>query len=253
MPQSFIVLIIVAVIALIAVSAYYSYQAQQKRIAELSQLGASHGWQFDQSQDSTHDDRYNYFSIFNQGDDRYAYNTLRGDEQVGERPWPVQLGDYHYRTTSTSTDSKGNTTTTYHHHQLSYLIVDTPYLGAPHLFVRREGFFDKLANFFGFSDINFESEEFSRRFRVKSPDKKFAYDVIHPRMMEFLLAEEPPMIDFQRGQCCLSRGERCWPAIEFESNLDWARRFFELWPRHVTNVLEQAEADAHAAQETNRA
>jgi hypothetical protein len=251
MPEGLFFLVFIAIIVLVIVGAWYSHQAQQKRIAELAQLAAAHAWQFDQSQDSSHDDRYNNFSIFNQGDDRYAYNTLRGDVQIAGRRWAVQLGDYHYRTTSTSTDSKGNKTTTHHHHQLSYLILDTPYLGAPHLFVRREGFFDKLANFFGFSDINFESEEFSRRFRVKSPDKRFAYDVIHPRMMEFLLDEEPPMIDFQRGLCCLSRGERCWTAVQFEQNLDWARRFFELWPRHITSTL--AEADASSSVEPGRA
>lgn len=36
-------------------------------------------------------------------------------------------------------------------------------------------------------DIDFESAEFSARFHVSSDDRKWAYDVIHARMMEFML------------------------------------------------------------------
>lgn len=36
-------------------------------------------------------------------------------------------------------------------------------------------------------DIDFESEDFNRAFVIKSPDRKFAYDVLHPRVMQVLL------------------------------------------------------------------
>ncbi len=45
-----------------------------------------------------------------------------------------------------------------------------------------------------YADISFESNVFSRKFRVKSNDKKFAYDVCHPRMIEYLLAHPRLMI-----------------------------------------------------------
>ena len=59
-----------------------------------------------------------------------------------------------------------------------------------------------------FDDIDFESDEFSRKFYVQSSDRKFAYDVLHPRMMEFLLQTTPPMIDVEGGALCLSGGRR---------------------------------------------
>ena len=64
-----------------------------------------------------------------------------------------------------------------------------PFRNVPDLLIRPEGFFDKVAGAFGFDDIDFESEEFSRAFFVKSSDKRFAYDVLHPRMLELLMAE----------------------------------------------------------------
>jgi hypothetical protein len=239
--EGWFIVIVIAFIVLAIVGAYFSYQAQQKRIAELSQFAAARGWSFDLSSDYSHDQRYGHFSLFNSGRNQYAYNTIRGALAIGEGAWPVQLGDFHYETTSTSTDSKGNTRTQTHHHYLSYLIVETPYLGAPDLFVRSEGFFDKIAGFLGFDDIDFESAEFSKRFVVKSKDKRFAYDVIHPRMMEFLLDGAAPTVELQRGQCCLTHGERCWTAAEFEATLAWAATFFSHWPRHVVGQFPSLE------------
>jgi hypothetical protein len=40
-------------------------------------------------------------------------------------------------------------------------------------------------------DVELESEDFNRRFRVKAHNPKFAYDVLSPRTMEALLARPP--------------------------------------------------------------
>ena len=227
------IVIFIIVVALIIVAAFYSHQQQAARRTALAQFAADRGWQFDPDNDSSHDSRYSHFSVFAQGHSRYAYNTLRGAATIAEIAWPMQMGDYHYATTS----SNGKTTTT-HHHRLSYLIVDTPYLGAPDLFVRSEGFLDSIASFLGFDDIDFESAEFSDRFIVKSSDKRFAYDVLHPRMMEFMLDGGVPTIDFRRGQCCLTRGQKCWSPEEFAVTLAWAHEFFAHWPRHITSTIQ---------------
>jgi hypothetical protein len=44
----------------------------------------------------------------------------------------------------------------------------------------------------GGKKVKFESEEFNDRFTVRTDNPKFASDVIHPRTMEFLMAEQPP-------------------------------------------------------------
>ena len=104
---------------------------------------------------------------------------------------------------------------------------------APTLLVRPEGLFDKLKGAIGFDDIDFESEEFSRKFYVQSSDKRFAYDVLHPRMMEFLLKEQPDALDLEGGALCVSDGSRLWEPDDFRARLDFVRRFCELWPRHL--------------------
>ena len=103
----------------------------------------------------------------------------------------------------------------------------------PDLLIRPEGVFDKMAGAFGFDDIDFESAEFSRQFYVKSPDRRFAYDVVNAGMMDFLLRRKGPAIDLERDRCCLSDGRRRWEPDQLKRQLRFASRFFELWPDHV--------------------
>ena len=50
-----------------------------------------------------------------------------------------------------------------------------------------EGFLDRFVGRLGGGDIDLESEEFNKAFSVSCPDRKFASDVLHPRMMQYLL------------------------------------------------------------------
>jgi hypothetical protein len=106
------------------------------------------------------------------------------------------------------------------------------------LVIRREHIGDKVLGAIGFDDIDFESEEFSRRFHVQCGDKRLAYAVVHPRMMEFLLHADPPKIDITDGECLLYVSDRRrWKPDQFRRHLAWARQFFELWPEHLRREL----------------
>ncbi len=236
MPE-FFPLIIVAVIALVAVGAYLGHLAAKKRMEAMEALARELGWRFRASKDSDHDERYAQFEIFRRGHSRVAFNTMEGDLEIDGRVYPANAGDFRYRVTRST--GKSTTTTTY---RFSYLIVHLPFRNVPDLLIRPEGLFDKLAGVFGFDDIDFESEEFSRRFHVKSPDKRFAYDVVHARMMEFLLRRRGPAIDIENRRCCLSDGSRRWSPEEIKTHIAFLREFFGLWPEHVTAQL----ADDHA-------
>lgn len=65
-----------------------------------------------------------------------------------------------------------------------------------------------MTEFFGVDDIDFESAQFSREFRVKSPDKKWAYDVLHQRTMEFLLSNPRFSIEFDTEHVICWRNRR---------------------------------------------
>ncbi len=118
------------------------------------------------------------FGCLKQGSNRYGENHIEGTHQG----WKIHAFDYHYETYST--DSKGNRQT--HHHYFSAVILESP-LPLDKLSIRRENFFDKIGEFFGADDIDFESAQFSKEFCVKAPNKRWAYDVIHQESMQFLM------------------------------------------------------------------
>lgn len=178
------------------------------------------------------DPRYRPFGVFNQGRARRAYNTLAGSLMLpapgGPRPCPAIAGDFRYTTGS------GKNQSTHHY---SYLIVELPCGPVPETIIRPEGFFDQIAGFVGFDDIDFESAEFSDAFHVKGADKRFAYDLCDPRMMQFLLATRPQTLEVDRFHLCLAAGRGKWPVEAFRRNMQWVAHFLDHWPRHLVDRL----------------
>ncbi|MFH0943598.1 MAG: hypothetical protein V2A76_00210 [Planctomycetota bacterium] len=225
-------LLIIVGIALAVLFAIFNHLAAKKRREEMAELARSLGFRFSPGPDGRHDEEYGHFEIFRRGHSRVALNTMTGKLPVDGRTLRVVAGDYRYRVTSGS--GKGRNTRTY---RFSYVILELSF-DPPDLLIRPEGMFDKLAGVFGFDDIDFESAEFSKRFYVKSPDKKFAYDVIHPRMMEFLLKGLPAAIDIERGRICFADGRRRWEPPQFRRHFDYLERFLRLWPEHLMVQLD---------------
>ena len=228
MEASWIILIIGLVLVLVSVGAYYAYLREKKRRLALQALAYELGWTFDPFKDRTHDVFYAHFEIFRRGHSRAAFNTLTGSVEINGRWYDAKMGDFSYKITT----SNGKTTSTHTYH-FSYLIVHLPFVGVPDLLIRREHLLDKFAGFVGFSDLNFESAQFSKRFHVQCADRKFAYDLIDPRMMEFFLESDPSTIDIEHGRMCLSNGRTRWDVEHFKTQLEWMQQFFQRWPRHV--------------------
>ena len=228
-----IVVLVIGVVLLCGVAAYYAHQQAKKRLTALNLLANQLGLRFDPGANSRHDERFAQFAAFQVGANRAAYNTLSGTTGVGGHQQPVVMGDFRYVVESGSGKNRRRVT-----HHLSYLLVGVPFEPVPSLLVRREHFFDKVTDFLGFDDIDFESVEFSRRFHVGSSDKRFAWDLIDPRMMEFLMAEETPAIDMKDGWICMA-GKSTWAADELSDRLSFVGRFIEHWPEHVVRGVRE--------------
>jgi hypothetical protein len=187
----------------------FSVIAARKRREELAALAARLGLSFRPDSDCGLAGRFEFLNALAQGSNRYAFNVLSGTYQGHE----VLVFDYHYETHSH--DSKGHRQT--HHHYFSFFILVLP-VHFPELRITREGMLSKLAQVFGYDDIDFESAEFSRAFCVRSRDKKFAYDVCHAQMMEYLLANLDLSVELEGRALALAFGARL-SAPEIETNL----------------------------------
>lgn len=171
--------LIFGVLALGAGIAYYLWQQEQKRRAALASFAAAKGWTFSAADPYGLDERWGG-PPFGRGDSRAATNVITGAAPGG---YPLLAFDYKY--VEHSTDSKGNrTSTTY---RVVVCVLRVP-CALPALHVGKESMLTRIGSAIGIADIEFESEDFNRAFRVKCDDQKFASDVLNPRAMEMLLA-----------------------------------------------------------------
>jgi hypothetical protein len=222
----FFAILLVALLA--GALAYVVALGARNRREALKEVAQRLGLLFDSGADrSLH--RVFGHSVFNKGKSREATNNLSGRITMGGFPVEVRMGDYQYVTGS----GKSRQT-----HRLSFACFLLPFVGTPDLLIREEGLGDKLLGGLGFDDIDFESEEFSRRFWVKSGDNRYAYDVIHPRMMEFLLQDSPPHVEIVRDVCLILQGSRIWDPETFERAPAWFEAFLQHWPRHLVEQLQ---------------
>jgi hypothetical protein len=111
------------------------------------------------------------------------------------------------------------------------------------LFIRPEGFLDQVAEFIGFDDIDFESAEFSKRFLVKSPDRRWAYDVLHQKTMELMMAYPKFTLDFQGSQIMAYQDNRMFSPGEFSAALKLITGILDNLPESVIRELKGIDAE----------
>jgi hypothetical protein len=184
----------------------------------VARLAARYGLRYDPGDPLGLVDRYP-FALFQIGGSKRVSHTLQGQTDGMN----VVLFDYCYVTGS------GKNRQTHHY---SALMVELPFSGALH--IRPEFFFDRIAALFGWDDYNFEYERFNRAFKVTGPDKKFAYDVCHSDMMEFLLECPSHCWEIQSERLLLySDSMGTFDAEEVARSLRDAREFLKRLPSYL--------------------
>jgi hypothetical protein len=174
------VLVLILVAAVAALVAWYVYQAKQKRREALFVFATQHGMEYSRVDPNDLPEAYG-FALFGKGDRRGCENVLAGSwEGLGLRE-----ADYWYY--EESSDGRGGRSRSYSY--FSVVVADLA-CSVPHVTVGRENLLTKLADHLGFRDIEFESDEFNREFRVQSRDREFAFKLVDARMMQWLLATE---------------------------------------------------------------
>ena len=221
--------------ALVIVVIIFAIRNAEKRVKEMFALAVKLNLTFSQRDPFNVPSSYSACDWFSQGHDREAYNVIHG--QLGD--YQVKAFDYTYETDSTS-GTGSDRSTSHDKYHFSCVILDTNAVYQS-LLVRPEGFFDRVGGAFGIEDIDFESDEFSRKFYVKSSDKKFAYDVIHARTMEFLLAN--PGWSLQLMGCSLivvAGSFSLFKPEKFEQALTFAQEFLGLFPDYLKRELQNS-------------
>jgi hypothetical protein len=144
----------------------------RRRHARFTEFASKHGL------DYTPEDPFGLvderFRIFRRGEERRCTNVVSG-EWKGLR---IRYADYEYWL-------RGKRAQTSYR---SIVLFELP-IDAPQTSIRRENVLTRTADAAGVEDIDFESEEFNRTYRVSSEDPEFARALIDARMMAWLLDE----------------------------------------------------------------
>lgn len=172
-------LLLILALAVVATVGWFRWQAEQKRRALLAEWAAANKWSLN-AEDASLCSRWGG-TPFDEGDHRRARNVLSGSWK--DRPF-VSF-DYSYETHSS--DGRGGRSTTTHRYAVSAVQIPA---WLPTLQVVPETMLTRLGNAVGITDIELESEDFNRAFRVHASDPKFASDVLTPRTMQLLLSRE---------------------------------------------------------------
>jgi hypothetical protein len=211
-------LMIVGFIAIFILVLVAGIIAARKRREAMRALAAKLGLRFEPGKDRYLAKRYKFLDKLRRGSNRYAYNILSGKYQGHE----LTVFDYHYQTGS------GKNT---HHHHFSFFVLHL-LASFPELVIGPEHIFSKIAQAVGYDDIDFESHEFSRKFCVRSGDKKFAYDVCNARMIEYLLSNSDLSIEIEGSSLAISFNRRLAPD-RIEPNLNRLIEIRSLMPEYL--------------------
>ncbi|MCX7702808.1 MAG: hypothetical protein N2234_01720 [Planctomycetota bacterium] len=166
-----VIVILVVAFGIVALILYFFYEYKRKK--KIMELASSLGFNFTPHDIFALPVRFSHISLFKEGHSRRAKNIIYGTREGAS----VFIFEYFYTTGS----GKNQKT-----HSFTVCSAETE-TDFPYLWIRKERFFDRLASLVGFDDIDFESNEFSKQFYVKSDSKKFAYEVVNQKTMQFLL------------------------------------------------------------------
>lgn len=215
-------LVVLAGGALVGVLFWWSWKKDQETTAAFRKLAKDRGWSF-QDKDRSVDERHRGLAPFDKGHDRYARWVLKG-EQDGAA---FELFSYHYEVTH-HTGKSSHT----EHHWHRVCSIEMP-LEAPGLVIKDEHVGHKLWDAVGGEDIDLDSDAFSRKYWVQCEDRRFAYDVLHTGMMDWLLELSGWVWQWEGDRLVVYDDSGKMSPEDCDRFLELALGFRERLPRHL--------------------
>ena len=213
-PVFFLVPLFFGVVVAVIV---FAVLADRRRTEAMRALAAQLGLRF-HARSRGIPKQFEFLNRISQGHSRYAKNILDGVHRGRQ----VLIFDYHY-TTGSGKNSQ--------HHQFSFFLLRLE-RSFPEVVVRPEIFLERLGDMLGLGDIDFESIEFSNAFHVQSRDRRLAYDICHPRMMEFLLAHRKTAFEIENDWLAVAM-EKCLSPEEILDRITLPHEIRDLFPEHL--------------------
>ncbi len=205
-----------AMVAAIVALILWQLHVVAKRREALQAWATAHGFSFTEEHPGLEKD-FRGFAPFGAGSSERCKNVLEGTVQGH----PTRLFQYQY------TVQSGKNSQTYVYGVLAVRMA----VDGHDLTIQKEHIGHKLFDALGGEDIDFESDAFSRAFWVRCSDRRFAYDLLHPRMQEWLLANGQRHWQWRNGTLLLYQSGTL-QARHLDPLLGQAFTFIGHLPRH---------------------
>jgi Protein of unknown function (DUF3137) len=165
---------------LLGVLSTLAWKRKGDRVRELERLAAANGFFFSPV-DLWASTRVP-FNAFRLGNRTFVENVCLGQGADGAALRVFDLTSWEEKQTDEGTERS-------HHRNLTCCLTETD--GSfPHLVLQPETLATRVLGKLGMPDLDFESEEFNRRFVVSSEDERFARLFVDPRIMDLLLSTD---------------------------------------------------------------
>ena len=215
---TFIIVLFAAILAAVGAAVYFSWRYEKQRTAALSDVALRMGLRFVERDDAV---LVPGFPLFERGHSRKAKNVMMGT-RAGRQ---VTLFDYWYTT------GGGKSSQT---HSMSIALFEgLPAL--PSFDMAPENFLTRIANAFGWQDIDFAANpEFSSAYLLRSPDEAAVRSAFGSDVLNFFAAARQWSVHAHGGRLAVTRAleRRCKPE-EIASYLDECARVAGVFA-HVT-------------------
>lgn len=169
------------------------------------------------------------FPLFRKGDGQVAENVV-----WRERPDGLSSRAFDFSYYVETRDDYGRVRRVFTRFSCVMVQVDGAW---PEVAIQRSGLLDRALNLVGLGDIQLESDEFNRRFSLRSPDRRFAVTLVDARMIDFLLSIDARVAFAVKGRWVLLTADPVEPPLVpalmrvAEAFLDNVPRVvYELWP-----------------------
>jgi hypothetical protein len=187
-PTSWVAYAVAGLAALALIAALLSRWRARKRSEALAAAAVQVGLSFQVEAEALPAEEMARFHLFNVGHGHRVRNVMRGSAGGLD----IIVFDYRYVTGSGKNQSKHEQTVAAFHLKQAAL---------PGFDLRHEHILYKIANLFGFRDINFaDHPEFSRRYLLRGADENAVRSLFSPSLVDFFESLQPEKIWSVEGQ-----------------------------------------------------
>jgi hypothetical protein len=220
--------LVVAVVACLAIaSVVIPWLLRQRRAEDIATIAARNGLEYGPS------DPFGCtrvaFPLFRKGAGREAENVVWRDGPDGLARRAFDFSYY--------TETRNNLGQVQRHHTRFSCVMAQVDGAWPEVSINREGLWEKALDLVGLGDIELESDEFNRRFALRSDDRRFAVTFVDAQMIDFVLSTEGRFAFAVKGRWVLLASDPVEPALvpallrvadAFVEHIP--RVVYELWP-----------------------